>query len=251
MDCLGPDGMATLADRSVDVTITDPPYSAKLYEKTRTNRGSGRRPNGRPTSRGEGTQASSPFVLASGRIGAIDDILEPLVEQIKRLTKRWAIVFHDAEIWDRYRQAFGDWYVRAGIWVKTDPMPQVTGDRPGQGFEAITIAHRPGRKRWNGGGRPATWICGTSKGAERPNHPCPKPVPLMEQLIADFTEPDELVLDPFAGSGTTGYAAKRLGRRFVGFERDPEFFAEASARLARSAPLPAGYQADPRQGVLL
>lgn len=53
----------------------------------------------------------------------------------------------------------------------------------------------------------------------------------MEALVADFTDPAELICDPFAGSGTTGVAAIRLGRRFIGWEKDPEFFKVAVKRL--------------------
>jgi len=65
--------------------------------------------------------------------------------------------------------------------VKTDPMPQISADRPAQAFEAITIAHPPGRKRWNGGGRAAVWLAGCWQGTARPDHQCPKPVELMER----------------------------------------------------------------------
>lgn len=231
-DCL--EGMAAMADGSVDVVLTDPPYSEGLYARTRTNRGHGRRPNGRPVSKADRTGQNGALAMASLAIGAIDPILDAAAAQFLRLARRWIVVFHDSETGDRWRIAFGDAYVRTGCWAKTDPMPQVTGDRPAQGFEACTIAYAsPGRMRWNGGGRPALWIGGTTKGAERDhNHPCPKPLWLMELLVRDFTDPGELVLDPFAGSGTTGVACKRLGRRFVGFERDARYHAIAERRLA-------------------
>jgi len=228
-DCI--EGMRELADDSVDVTITDPPYSRDLYTRTRTNKGHGRRPNGMPVSRGEGTSRSSAFRLESNAIGAIDDILEEIASHILRVTKRWIVSFSDMEITHRWRGAFGDAYVRTGVWVKPDPMPQVTGDRPAQGYEPATIAHRKGRKRWNGGGRPATWIYGVCKGLERPDHPCPKPLALMEQLVADFSDPDELILDPFAGSGSTGVACRQLNRRFLGFELNRDYFDIACRRL--------------------
>lgn len=234
-DCLDPvAGLLTLEDRSVDHTLTDPPYSRDLYTRTRTNRGTNVRRNGTPycVNRKNVEERDSAVQLANLRIGAIDDILEPVAAHIKRVTVRWAIVFSDIEIAPRWRAAFGDWYVRTGVWVKTDPMPQITGDRPAQGFEACTIAHRPGKKRWNGGGRAAVWIEGTSKGNERPDHPSPKPLGLMERLVRDFTDPGDLILGPFAGSGTTGVAAIRLGRRFIGWERDPKYHAIATKRLA-------------------
>ena len=54
---------------------------------------------------------------------------------------------------------------------------------------------------------------------------------IMESLVRDFTDPGDLILDPFAGSGTTGVAAIRLGRRFIGWEKDPKYHAIALKRL--------------------
>jgi DNA modification methylase len=62
-------------------------------------------------------------------------------------------------------------------------------------------------------------------------HPTQKPVDLCEYLIATFSNPGDTVLDPCAGSGTTGVAALRTGRRFVGFEITPEYHERAAARL--------------------
>jgi len=231
-DCLDPiAGLASLADKSIDVVITDPPYSAKLYTRTRTNKGRGSRSNNGLSCHNAGPIRRAQE-MADGRIGAIDDILDPVAQELMRVAKRWIVVFHNAEISDLWRESFGASYVRAGVWVKSNPMPQVTGDRPAHGFESITIAHRVGRKRWNGGGRAAVWTGATIAGEKHPDHPCPKPIWLMQALVRDFTEPGELVLDPFAGSGTTGVAAIRDGRRFVGWERDPQYHAMALRRLS-------------------
>jgi len=62
-------------------------------------------------------------------------------------------------------------------------------------------------------------------------HPTQKPLALMDYLVRTYTEPDDLVADNAMGSGTTGEAAVRAGRRFVGIERDPAYFAAASARI--------------------
>lgn len=222
-DCLDPiAGLASLLDKSVDHVICDPPYSRNLYASTRTNKG---RPDLRHRSR------RTAIELASFRIGAIDDILPEVAAHVMRVCRRWALVFSDVEIAPRWREAFGDWYVRSGVWAKPDPMPQISADRPGQGFEMVTIAHPPSRKRWNGGGRAAMWTVGREQ-VDRPDHPCPKPVALMEALVADFTDPGETVLDPFAGSGTTGVACIRLGRNFIGWEKDPKYHASAMRRLA-------------------
>ena len=118
--------------------------------------------------------------------------------------------------------------VRLGIWRKPDGAPQFTGDRPGTGWEAVAICHRPGRKRWNGGGRHAVWTC--PKGAGD-GHPTQKPVQFVADLIADFSDPGETILDPFMGSGTTGVACIKLGRKFIGIEIEPKYFDIACRRI--------------------
>jgi len=255
-DCLDPvTGLASLQDKSVDHVITDPPYSSRLYTNTRTNRGTGiRSDNGRPFLVGEETALRKAREMAALRIGAIDDIMAPLGEQFRRVARRWLVVFHDIEIAREWRESIGaDWYVRLGVWTKPNPMPQVSGDRPAQGFEAATICHAPGAKRWNGGGRAALWHFSAAE-AGRPDHPCPKPLALMEQLVRDFTEPGETILDPFAGSGTTGVAAIRLGRNFIGWERDPKYHEIARRRLdgtREQLGLPATRAPKAKQGTLL
>jgi site-specific DNA-methyltransferase (adenine-specific) len=141
-------------------------------------------------------------------------------------------MFCDAEgvtDWMRDVVLVGMEHVRIGQWRKLGGSPQFTGDRPGIGCEAIEIAHPPGRKRWNGGGRHAFWEFAIASGTRV--HTTQKPLPLMEALVSDFTDAGELICDPFAGSGTTGVACIRLGRRFVGWERDPKYFAVAVKRL--------------------
>ena len=120
---------------------------------------------------------------------------------------------------------------RIAAWLKPDPMPQMSGDRPAQDLEWLTIFHAKGRSRWNGGGKGCSLRHPRCKGAERPDHPSPKPLGVMEHYVGLFTDPDELICDPFAGSATTGVACIRLGRRFVGWEKDPGFFELAANRL--------------------
>src|SRR5437868_8779943 len=70
-------------------------------------------------------------------------------------------------------------------------------------------------------------------------HPTQKPEALLARVILSSSRPGDLVLDPFSGTGTTGAAAKRLGRGFIGVERDPAYAAAAEARIAQVEPLPA------------
>lgn len=119
--------------------------------------------------------------------------------------------------------------VRFGIWRKPDGAPQFTGDRPGTGWEAVAVCHRPGRKRWNGGGRHAVWT--HPKGENDSGHPTGKPAGLVSDFVRDFSEPGETVLDPFMGSGTTGVSCLRFGRKFIGVEIDERYFDIACKRI--------------------
>lgn len=118
--------------------------------------------------------------------------------------------------------------IRFGIWRKPDGAPQFTGDRPGTGWEAVAICHRPGKKAWNGGGRHAFW---SVPKAGRYGHPTEKPEGLIGAWVRDFTDLGDTILDPFMGSGTTGAVALKLGRKFVGIERDPKHFDIACRRI--------------------
>jgi len=69
---------------------------------------------------------------------------------------------------------------------------------------------------------------------EMPDHPSPKPLIYMLKLIGRVTEPGETILDPFMGSGTTGIACVRLGRRFIGIEIDEGYFDIACERIRRA-----------------
>ena len=150
-----------------------------------------------------------------------------------RLARRWILVFCQVEAamkWRAVLEDAGACYKRTCIWVKPDGKPQYSGDRPGIGYESIVACHAPGRSRWNGGGTHGVFI--VNKGGDaRTGHQTQKPLALMELLVRLFSDPGEVILDPFAGSGTTGVAAIRLGRRFVGWEMNSEYFAIARKRL--------------------
>lgn len=221
-DCI--EWMATIADRSVDHVITDPPFSERVHARLGLE------------DRADGSDSRQSLTFA----GLSDQFVLLVTQHLCRITKRWIILFCDEVslvAWKGAIESCGGDYIRGGTWVKTDPMPQITGDRPAQGTESIVVAHAPrkkgdGRTRWNGGGRPATWTCPIERDGRM--HPTQKPKRLMESLVRDFTDHDELVCDPFAGSGTTGVAALRNGRRFIGCELDPKYHAIAMSRIGRT-----------------
>lgn len=232
----------------VDHVITDPPYARDIYQRMslpNTKKGSTTPERIGLASTFSLDNGSRLGKLAAGEIGAIDEMLPEVAAHIARLTVRWAVVYSDVETcWAWRLELEGPMrYVRTGAWVKTDPMPQFTGDRPAVGFEPCTIVHALGPMRWNGGGHAAVWTGGTAK-ADRPNHPCPKPLWLMRAQVEDFTDPGELILDPFAGSGTTLVAAKQLGRRAIGVELEERWCEVAARRLEAQTP-PLFVEADP------
>jgi DNA modification methylase len=219
-DCVA--WLRSLADKSVDVCIMDPPYSEHVHSKSLCSRAT---IEGRVTKRELGFDA----------LGA--KLRRKVAAEVSRVTKRWVLAFCTIEMqreWQEDLSHFRCEHVRVGVWVKPNGAPQFNGDRPGTGWEAIEIAHPKGRKRWNGGGHHAVWTHNIESGAYKRDrvHSTGKPISLMLDLVRLFSDPGELVIDPFAGSGTTGVACIRLGLRFAGAELDPKMAAIANERLA-------------------
>ena len=226
--------LPTLGDASVDHVIMDPPYSEHVHGKVRRG--------GSLPDAVDGPAACYSRATTLGFESLADDVRAFVAAQIVRTTKRWALAFADAEsvhLWQRGLAAAGFDHCRIGAWVKIGATPQFTGDRPATGFEAIEIAHAPGRKRWNGGGTHAVWSVpivldrGGTGGVEPRVHTTQKPLALMSKLVSLFTDPGDLVLDPFAGSGTTGRACKDLGRRCIMVEREEKYCEVIVRRLAQ------------------
>lgn len=218
----------------VDHVITDPPYEAEAHTKARRALVDSTQKRG-AVNTGKVRRIDQPLEIDFGAISS--DERRVVAQFFGALAERWVIAFCQIEAVAAWRAAFesgGLEWVRGGIWRKPDGAPQFTGDRPGQGFECIAIAHPPGRKRWNGGGKHAVWTHSLEHGhgnGVRNEHPTQKPIALMLDLVEDFTDPGDTILDPFAGSGTTGVAAVRLGRNFIGIERDERYFKLACERL--------------------
>jgi len=216
----------------VDHVITDPPYSEHTHSKQRSGHsltsghGSPRKIIDRPRDLGFAAMDAATRGFVCG--------------DIARLAARWVVVFSDDEsthLWRADLTGCGLDYVRTGHWVKLGCTPQFSGDRPAQGAEALTICHRPGRKRWNGGGSHAVWTFPIVKhiGGVGRYHTTQKPEALMSELVTLFTDPGETILDPFMGSGTTLVAAKRLGRKAIGIELEEKYCAIAAERLRQGA----------------
>src|SRR5262249_3166060 len=154
-------------------------------------------------------------------------------------------------------QDLGFWILNDVVWRKTNPMPNFRGRRFTNAHETLIWAARDA----GGKGYPfdyealkagnediqvrSDWTLPLCTGEERLKngsgkklHPTQKPEALLARVILSASRPDDLVLDPFSGTGTTGAVAKRLGRRFLGIERDAGYAAAANARIAAIEPLP-------------
>ena len=190
----------------VDCIITDPPYNAKTHKGARFAK----------------SFSASRIDFDSLSEAQFVEFCGNAVAQARRWVVMSCAWQHAALL-----EKAGLPLVRLGIWHKPNAAPQFSGDRPGMGYETLAMLHREGRKRWNGGGHHAVWVCNVEHGA----HPTQKPLKLVTDWVAKFTEPGETILDPFMGSGTTGVACVKLGRRFISIEKRPDYFELACRRI--------------------
>lgn len=224
------------AERSVDLVLTDPPFSTWTHIGARTNP---------ETAEGEWINGGNTPQAMIGFDAISEREVSCVFDRLGYLCRRWVIANmdwrHYAEM-ERLPPAFLR-PVRMGIWDKPNGAPQFTGDRPGQGWEAIGIFHRlegwkeskdgrrhaiGGRMEWNGGGHRAVWRFNK---INDPFNPTAKPPELVGHLMELFSNPGDVVLDPFAGVGTTLLQARASGRYGVGIEKDEAQCAEIVRRL--------------------
>lgn len=208
--------MRTMPDESVDVTITDPPYNERTHKGARA----------------KGGKLVADTTINFASLPSVEWFTEAL-----RISRHWVLGFCAVEQFGLYEATAGECWVRAGIWLKVGAAPQFTGDRPATGAEGIAIAHRLGKKRWNGGGSHAVWSHGfaADEVGDGRVHPTQKPYRLMAELVRLFSDPDEIVFDPYCGSGTTGAAAVALGRRFIGIEQNIVHVETAKRRIQHAS----------------
>ena len=245
-DCL--EELARLPDQSVDLVFADPPYNLQLERELL-------RPN-------------------NTVVDGVDDAWDKFSSfaDYDRFSRAWLaecrrVLKADGAIWviGSYHNIFrlgaalqdlGFWIQNDVIWRKTNPMPNFRGKRFTNAHETLIWAGRDAKARvtFNYEAMKALnddiqmrsdWLFPICSGPERLKdgegrkaHPTQKPEALLHRLLLASTNPDDLVLDPFFGTGTTGAVARRLGRRWLGIERDPAYAEAATERIARVRPLP-------------
>ncbi len=233
-DCLG------LALPQVEHLMTDPPYEKILHDSKNSLQGRKHRNDG-------------VAELKGLDFAPIDEIREQVVE-LGNLASGWFVAFCTSEgVWP-WAQAINSSplkYKRACVWIKPDSAPQLNGQGPAQGAEHFVCAWAgKGHAKWNAGGKRGVYTHCVNGPNRHGEHPTEKPVELMAEIIADFTNPGDTILDPFMGSGTTGIAALKLGRKFVGVEKSERYFELACDRLRASLSGASGFKrqlADERQ----
>ncbi len=244
-DCL--DLMATMDEASVDMVFADPPYNLQLD-------GTLLRPNN--TAVDGVDQAWDRF----DGFAAYDRFTAAWLSAVRRVLKPegtlWVIgTYHNIYRVGATLQDLGYWILNDVIWRKTNPMPNFRGRRFTNAHETLIWCARDkeSRYRFNYEAMKALnddlqmrsdWLLPLCTGRERLKvngrkaHPTQKPEALLHRVILASTEVGGVVFDPFFGTGTTGVVAKRLGRDFIGIERNPEYAALARKRLARVREIP-------------
>src|SRR5437660_989502 len=246
-DCVAQ--MSKLPAASVDLVFADPPYNLQL-------KGELKRPDESQV------DAVNDDWDKFSSFAAYDDFTRAWLLAARRLMKPAATIWVIGSYHNIFRvgtilQDLGFWILNDVVWRKTNPMPNFRGRRFTNAHETMIWAARdPNAKGYTfnyealkAGNEDvqvrSDWTLALCTGEERLKggdgkklHPTQKPEALLARVILAASRPGDLVLDPFCGSGTTGAVAKRLGRRFIGFERDETSAQAAEPRIAAVAPLP-------------
>jgi len=209
-----------LADVEADVLVADRPYSRRQIAGYRSGSDAQRCRAYQPRESGEYV---IPYAAWSP-----DDAAE-LVEWAVEHVRWWCVLFGDHVVWGWLEELFAieRWHTFAPVvWTKPNPAPRMAGDGPCCAAEHILIARPKRRLPMERRGHRRGWYehaVDPSGGAARSRGTRlvgQKPVGLMSAIVADYTLRGDIVVDPFAGTGTTLVAAHRMGRRAVGAEVD-------------------------------
>ncbi len=255
-DCV--EEMNALPERSVDVIFADPPYNLQLS-------GELHRPN---NSRVDGVkEAWDKFAGFADYDAFTRDWLSAARRVLKDSGSLWVIgSYHNIFRVGASLQDLGFWILNDIIWRKSNPMPNFRGKRFTNAHETLIWCSRDetSRPRFNyqamkalndGIQMRSDWLIPICAGAERLKrdgrkaHPTQKPEALLHRVILASSNPGDVILDPFFGTGTTGAVAKQLGRDWIGIEREAAYTEIAAERLAatQSAPDDTGLLSTPEK----
>ena len=238
-DCI--EELKLLPEGSVDLVFADPPYNLQLNNELY------RPDNSR-------VDAVDDDWDKFGSFAAYDSFTRDWLSACRRVLKPagslWVIgSYHNIFRVGTILQDLGFWVLNDVVWRKTNPMPNFRGRRFTNAHETMIWASMGPKARYTFNYEAmkalnedlqmrSDWLFPICSGAERlreecgrKTHPTQKPEALLHRLILASSHEGDVVLDPFLGSGTTAVAAKRLGRRFIGIERDQTYADAAAARL--------------------
>ncbi len=243
-DCIA--AMRALPARSVDMVFADPPYNLQLG-------GELFRPDG------SHVDAVTDEWDKFDTFAAYDAFTRAWLAEAHRILKDdgtiWVIgSYHNIFRVGTAVQDLGYWILNDIVWRKANPMPNFRGTRFTNAHETLIWASKHEKAKYTFNYRSmktlndelqmrSDWefpICGGPERLKKDGtkvHPTQKPEALLYRILLACTKPGDVVLDPFFGTGTTGAVAKRLGRRWIGIERETGYVAAARERIAAALPL--------------
>lgn len=230
-DCLDPvTGLASLAEASVDLVVTDPPYAV-------SNEGMWH--IGRP---GKGKRRFDFFDGDADHAAMVSTVIRAARATLRVMKPKasayWYCGHREFGPLIRLFERHG-FKTRFGTWEKIAPSPPPPGSGWPSAVELWVYAFPEGRMWTHTGTNPPpsnAFHCDGHRNGnpDKVDHPTQKPLAVIEPLVRASSRSGDLVLDPFAGSGTTGIACKRLGRRFIGWEREERYWRIAVKRIANA-----------------
>lgn len=243
-DCI--DVLNSLPEGSVDLIFADPPYNLQLGGELH-----------RPDNSKVDAVTDDWDKFASN--AAYDAFTQAWLKAARRVLKDdgaiWVIgSYHNIFRVGAALQDQGFWMLNDIIWRKANPMPNFKGTRFTNAHETLIWASKSADSRYcfNYAAMKALndelqmrsdWTLPICSGGERLKidgskaHATQKPEALLYRVLLASTRPDDIVLDPFFGTGTTGAVAKKLGRRWIGIEREQRYIDVARARIAGVTPM--------------
>ena len=243
-DCI--EMMRSLPPASVDMIFADPPYNLQLG-------GDLHRPDGSQV------DAVNDEWDKFDSLATYDRFTHAWLKEAKRILKPggniWVIgSYHNIFRVGAALQDQGYWILNDIVWRKANPMPNFKGTRFTNAHETLIWASMGEKARYTFNYRAmktlndelqmrSDWLIPICGGQERLKkggtkvHPTQKPEALLYRILLACSNPGDVILDPFFGTGTTGAVAKRLGRHFIGIEREDDYIAAALERIEMALPL--------------